>query len=604
MSRFTHRALLPLTLPLLLLACGQGPTASPDNLGPYANGATYPWSYTQAPGTVTPLVLDPGANNLYYEPILSATNGWGPIEVNRSNGEQQGGDGKPLTVAGKTYDVGYGVHADSELRWSLKSTLAGVTCNKLDGYVGVDDEVGDRGSVTFQIWLDGAKVWDSGVMTGRDGTKFYSVDTTGKSDLRLVVTNGGDNVYYDHADWIQPTVHCQQGTVTQPPVGPSGTLDPSFDGDGQLLLDGLAKFQDLHVFPDGRILTLIQDRERGNRLRRLLPNGQTDTTYGQGGDVVLTNLVPRQLLVGLDGTLLIQGVEPTGVPFVARFSPSGVLDTTYGSGGLVKLPTMVTERSLNGSPTVITPDGAAVVTTLEFFLDSNGLIQRTEASLVRLTPQGTPDPTFGEGGRVVVSVNGVVEDGPFLLPDGRIAVGASERNGQPYAIVRYTSDGQLDATFGAGGRVNTCAASVCFVLQDVDPKGRLLTTSRIYAVVTPQPPRVRRYLPDGRVDTTFGTNGDADVVVPNAPAGSFNGNLILVRADQLGRVLVSPGADLVARLLSDGRLDERFGQGGVFRANLADASLQRLYVQPDGKLLMSFSRFSRPEQGWLLRVLP
>jgi len=100
------RLLLGGSLALLLAACGQSQTAQPSAADPYANGASYPWSYTAPAGKLTTLTLTPGDNNLYYEPILAAKNGWGPIEIDRSNGEQGAGDGRTLSNDGKTYSRG------------------------------------------------------------------------------------------------------------------------------------------------------------------------------------------------------------------------------------------------------------------------------------------------------------------------------------------------------------------------------------------------------------------------------------------------------------------------------------------------------------------
>ena len=57
------------------------------------------------------------------------------------------------------------------------------------------------GSVVFQIWADGRKIFDSGRMTGRDGAKSVNVDVSDVNELKLVVTNAGDGKSYDHADW-------------------------------------------------------------------------------------------------------------------------------------------------------------------------------------------------------------------------------------------------------------------------------------------------------------------------------------------------------------------------------------------------------------------
>jgi NPCBM/NEW2 domain len=124
------------------------------------------------------------------------TNGWGPYERNRSNGEQGAADGRVITLNGVTYGKGLGCHAASDLRFNLNAQYKTFLTD-----IGLDDEVGTNGSVIFQIWLDGVKVYDSGVMRGATATKQATLDVTGKRELRLVITNGGDNLNYDHADW-------------------------------------------------------------------------------------------------------------------------------------------------------------------------------------------------------------------------------------------------------------------------------------------------------------------------------------------------------------------------------------------------------------------
>ncbi len=59
--------------------------------------------------------------------------------------------------------------------------------------MGVDDEVGAHGSVAFEVYAGTTKIYDSGVMTGATATKQVDVSIAGASELRLVVTNGGDN---------------------------------------------------------------------------------------------------------------------------------------------------------------------------------------------------------------------------------------------------------------------------------------------------------------------------------------------------------------------------------------------------------------------------
>ncbi|UQN06258.1 NPCBM/NEW2 domain-containing protein [Deinococcus sp. QL22] len=210
--RLTRSLLVGSALTLALTACGQPPSSVAAD--PYAGGVSYPWAYTTSPNQLTPLSLTAGENNLYYEPILAAHNAWGPIEIDRSNGEQQAGDGKTLTLNGVTFDRGFGTHAGSEMRFGLKGTDA--TCTRFTSQIGLDDEVGSKGSVVFQVYLDGQKAYDSGTMTGASPTKTIDLDITGKQELRLVVTDAGDGIDFDHADWAKPLISCQATTPSRP----------------------------------------------------------------------------------------------------------------------------------------------------------------------------------------------------------------------------------------------------------------------------------------------------------------------------------------------------------------------------------------------------
>ncbi|MEU5013469.1 NPCBM/NEW2 domain-containing protein [Streptomyces sp. NPDC021749] len=136
--------------------------------------------------------------SLNTRPWTSSRNGWGPVRLNRSI------DGRPLTIQGTSYTEGLGAHAFSEITYHL-----GGACSVLSVDVGIDDEVGANGSVVFQIYRDGTKVADSGLMTVDQPAKHLTADLTGGSEMRLVVTDGGNGDNSDHADWAGPLITCR-----------------------------------------------------------------------------------------------------------------------------------------------------------------------------------------------------------------------------------------------------------------------------------------------------------------------------------------------------------------------------------------------------------
>ncbi|MEU6660261.1 NPCBM/NEW2 domain-containing protein [Streptomyces sp. NPDC046821] len=144
-----------------------------------------------------------GTSSLGDLPWLSTSNGWGPVERNTSNGESAAGDGHPITIGGVVYAKGLGVHANSAVEF-----YTGGACTSVTAHVGVDDETGARGTVAFEIWADGKKVASTGVLTNADAAQAMSADVSGAQSVRLVVTDGGDGVDYDHADWGDATLSC------------------------------------------------------------------------------------------------------------------------------------------------------------------------------------------------------------------------------------------------------------------------------------------------------------------------------------------------------------------------------------------------------------
>jgi alpha-galactosidase len=133
----------------------------------------------------------------------SFSNGWGPPERDRSNGETGASDGHTITIGGQTYAKGVGAHANGEI-----DVYIGGRCSSFASDVGVDDEVGDRGSVDFQVFADADKVADSGTVRGADAAKPLTASIAGADFLRLVVTDSGDGNSYDHADWANARLTC------------------------------------------------------------------------------------------------------------------------------------------------------------------------------------------------------------------------------------------------------------------------------------------------------------------------------------------------------------------------------------------------------------
>ncbi|MHA4813099.1 sulfatase-like hydrolase/transferase [Streptomyces aculeolatus] len=130
---------------------------------------------------------------------VSASNGWGPVERDRSNGRQAAGDGPPIGFGGVTYAKGLGVHAPSEIVYHL-----GAAATRLTAVVGIDDFSASQsanGATAAQVWGDGRILYESGTLTAATGPREVDVDVTGVRLLRLVVQDANGSTSYDHTSW-------------------------------------------------------------------------------------------------------------------------------------------------------------------------------------------------------------------------------------------------------------------------------------------------------------------------------------------------------------------------------------------------------------------
>jgi hypothetical protein len=134
----------------------------------------------------------------------SVENGWGPPEVDRSNGERGKADGGPLQIGTASFDHGIGAHAPSKIEIALDGR-----CSVFLADVGLDEEVADHGSVVFEVLGDGNQLATSGIVRGPQTAVPITADLGGVQVLTLVVSPGGDGNAFDHADWGDARLACQ-----------------------------------------------------------------------------------------------------------------------------------------------------------------------------------------------------------------------------------------------------------------------------------------------------------------------------------------------------------------------------------------------------------
>jgi uncharacterized delta-60 repeat protein len=264
------------------------------------------------------------------------------------------------------------------------------------------------------------------------------------------------------------------------------------------------------------------------------PGGSFDVFFGLGG-FLTTDFYgfgyddhPTAVAVQTDGKIVVAGYDDGGAPdfAVARYLPDGTLDPTFGVGGIF---THSIGASDFAQAVGIQADGKIVV--------AGWSTATGDMAVIRLTTLGALDPTFGGGdgeqdlifgGSAQCYALAIQADGKIVLA-GLYVPGATPN----FALARLTTAGVLDPTFGGGDG-----------LADY---------------------------PLGMVDIAYAVDIQADGRIVAAGTSNVNGtnDFFVIRTD------------------SAGALDGTFSTDGIDEVAFgADDQARAVIVQPDGKILL------------------
>jgi uncharacterized delta-60 repeat protein len=227
---------------------------------------------------------------------------------------------------------------------------------------------------------------------------------------------------------------------------------------------------------------------------------------------------------------------------------------------------------------------------------------------------GKLDPGFGNGGVVVnATAPGAGEDlqnGLAIQRDSRVVVGGSSdmgsgAGGHQWRISRYTRNGDLDGSFGAGGTVTTSMSSAGGFDEHVwnltlDNDGKIVAAGDAVTATGGFDVALARFNADGTLDTSFGTGGKVTTAVgPETRRDRAHDVAVL---DE-GKIVVAGFADMgpgagrrnfmLARYNPDGTLDSSFGPGGIVVTAVAPGdnndviTTNGLTIDPAGRIVVT-----------------
>ena len=323
--------------------------------------------------------------------------------------------------------------------------------------------------------------------------------------------------------------------------------------------------------------------------------GDLDSTFGNGG-IVQTDFSGGDdygfgVKVQADGKAVVvgqSGVYPLFHSALTRYNRNGTVDQTFGTGGKV---VAALDPGGDGSTAIaFQPDGKIV--TAGSVIHNNFVLAFVTA---RYNPDGSLDQTFGNNGSVQTTFGDSAAEGNdvVLQADGKIIVvgftGAGSYSSlNNFALVRFNSDGSLDQSFGAGGKVKSAKGTATSAVLQADGK---ILVGGTYDTGSSRGFMLARYNSNGTLDGTFGHAGVTKTAIGSGEAFSFGIGLLSDGRIVLGGYSATTlDHDFtVACYNANGVLDQTFGTGGIATTDFSagtDDIAYALAVQRDNKIVL------------------
>ncbi|VAX30947.1 hypothetical protein MNBD_NITROSPIRAE01-42 [hydrothermal vent metagenome] len=520
-----------------------------------------------------------------------------------------------------------------------------------------------------------------------------SLDTTfgpdGNGTVKTLIANGSAEIM---ALEIQPNGEILAGgrfflTVNNFVVArydSNGSLDTSFSGDGIVVTSiggGSEQVNALLIQPTGEIVA------GGSSLNsfaivRYTASGVEDTTFS-GDGIVRTGIgsggverIHSLVFDTANNRIIAGGVSFNGANnsefTLAGYDSVGTLDSGFGTGGIVTTPISAGADGIQAmhleSETIIATGFASNSPRIDFALaryDINGVLE-TGASTLGFDPTGFVTTAIG-GGSDEINTLAVQADGKIIAAGS--SFGINNVKNKDFSLARYEADGSLDTTFGVSGRVTTGISGTqstghdvihAIAIQPVD--GKIVVGGSAFQgnIGASDDFALARYMPDGTLDTSFGTslngietristvgneviNGlalqsDNKIVVAGTAFTGSNHNFIVGRYNTNGTLdtgfatsgigttqigmgnsfaeaMVMQNNDMfllagsvgngtnfdfaLARYNANGSLDATFGNNGIVTTPIGTGHdfAKTIKIQADGKILVAGTVFSAALPG-------
>ncbi|MBX2905141.1 MAG: T9SS type A sorting domain-containing protein [Taibaiella sp.] len=367
--------------------------------------------------------------------------------------------------------------------------------------------------------------------------------------------------------------------------GQASFFDPTFGMGGKNILSGYGQILAIALQPDDKIVAV--GNIGGAHVARFNPGGTPDSSFGTNGFyTALTSISLRDVLLQPDGKIVAAGRASSGDDKYAtiRLNSDGSPDLSFGTSGVVTID--IGPGTENGYGVALQADGKLVIA---------GSCSPSNIGVARLKENGIVDSSFGTNGiEKSIYCSGVAKVG--VTTDGKIVVGgtAPSTHGYNLMLVRYLSDGSLDPSFNSTGIVYTLAGDAGSNYgrgMKLQPDDKILLAGSASYGSEGSNFVIVRYNTDGTLDASFGSGGITSVDFDNNDDG---GGGIAIAPD--GKIILC-GSSIegdksrvaMACLENNGLLNTTWGNSGKIVSTWGDVydGASDIVLQPDSKVLLS-----------------
>jgi hypothetical protein len=384
--------------------------------------------------------------------FVSASNGLGPIELNKTNGNSADGDGSAIVLKGQSYTKGIGVSNNSEIKYQIPSGQY----YKFRSFIGISDDVSNAcdntGGVVFKVYGNETLLYTSPTIYRNSALQEVNVNVFAYSSIRLKVEPVGSNTTCNRAIWADARLLCSLGDTVSPSIVTNlvatNTLTKCISFQWTHATDDQA-LGGYYIYKDGVKIDTIPDTQ----------NSYTITGLSSGNTIQFG--VKAFDIVGNESATVSTTVSTVNVSIVYLGEDYFCVSRTY-------LPTQVIPAG--GTFSIVSGPAASLnPTTGEFFSNNTGLFL-CNYQINNGIPACSQDNNFYIGTTTPPTITPVISvNKPIVNLDSIVTFTSNACDGASTLIWSFSSSNATSVQYSpvsTGVYYAACKKNLCYVYSN------------------------------------------------------------------------------------------------------------------------------------------